>query len=372
MVAMDSRRSWCRVGTAWISLISGVVGCGGAEFSADEKPEGTGGSAASSGGTAGATGGSGGGGSAGKGGSSMGTGGSTGGGSSRSALEACLAFTTATCEWQARCLGQHYYPSADVCFEQTRHYCEDGGYGLGLDGTLVAAADFDACTVQADAADCMRSWAYCTLPAGELPVGAPCQSTLQCASSRCSGGGYTCGTCLAAPGPPGTACVSAADCRQDSTCIDGVCLRNSLEGETCDDEAPCAQPSYTDSLPDGRLLCVEGTCTMIGKLGEPCYTDAAAVELCGYLSACGTAGTCVPVEMAKSGEPCGTFSDVLRSCEVGSCMAPADGGETVCVPHPGPGEECRSDLQNCEWTLTCTTGGRCAWPSPMAVTPCEE
>jgi hypothetical protein len=149
-------------------------------------------------------------------------------------------------------------------------------------------------------------------------------------------------------------------------------LKNSLEGEPCDDDAPCAQPSYTDGLPDGRLLCVGGTCTMVGKLGEPCYTGGAAVDVCGYLSACGAQGTCVPVELVGSGEPCGTFADAVRSCEIGSCMAPVDGGETVCVPRPGPGEECNRDLQNCEWTLTCTTGGRCAWPAAMAVTPCEE
>jgi hypothetical protein len=286
-------------------------------------------------------------------------------------LEACLAYTAASCEWQERCLGRRYYPSTDICFQQTRHFCEDGGYGLGLEGTVLAASDFDACSAQAEVVDCKRSWASCTLPAGQLPTGARCQATFQCASSRCTGGAYTCGTCLAPPGGPGTACLSAADCTAESTCIDGVCLKNALEGEPCDDGAPCAQPSFSDGYPDGRMFCVEGTCTTIGKVGEACYNDGEAVNLCGYLAACGTEGTCVPVEIAKSGEPCGTFADVLLYCEIGTCTAAVEGGETVCVPGPGPGEVCNFGLQNCEWSLICTSGGRCAWPAAMTVTPCK-
>jgi hypothetical protein len=256
--------------------------------------------------------------------------------------------------------------------EQTRHFCEDGGYGLGLEGTVLVPADFDACTAHVESTDCSRLWPGCTLPAGELATGERCQSTFQCASRRCSGGGYACGTCLPAAGPPGTACVSAADCRPEATCIDGVCLKKSLEGEPCGDDAPCAEPVFGDTVPDGRMLCVEGTCQVVGRLAEPCYSDAVAKDICGYLTACSTEGTCVPVERAKSGEPCGTFADVLLTCEIGSCVAPAAGGQSVCVPKPGPGEECSRDLQNCEWSLTCTSGGRCAWPAPMTVMPCEE
>jgi hypothetical protein len=165
--------------------------------------------------------------------------------------------------------------------------------------------------------------------------------------------------------------VSATDCLPETSCIDGVCLKTSLEGEACGDGAPCAAPSFIEAVPDGRLLCVEGTCKVVGRLGEPCYSDATAVDICGYLTACSSVGTCVPVERATGGEPCGVFADVLVSCAVGSCRAEVDGGETVCVPKPGPGEECSPALQNCEWSLTCTSGGRPGTAAAMPVTPCE-
>jgi hypothetical protein len=362
--------------TAWVVLGWAVAGCGGSEFSAADPAAGAGGMGAHTGaaaGRGGATGGDTGGGGSSVGGGSGGTGGSSGGAggsSGKSLLDACLEFTTAQCEWQTRCLGQRSYPSTDVCFEQTRHFCDDGGYGLGLEGTTVEASDFDACATAASAADCERFWPACTLPAGELGTGERCQSAFQCASSRCSGGGYACGTCLSPPGPAGTACISAADCRTGSSCIDGVCLANSLEGEACDEDAPCATPAYTDANVDGRLLCVEGTCKLVGRLGDACFNGGGAVDICGYFSACSSEKVCVPVEVVGAGEPCGRFADALRSCELGDCVAPVEGEATVCVPRPGPGEECNTGLQNCEWSLMCTSGGRCAWPPPMTVTPC--
>jgi hypothetical protein len=376
------RTSVAGIATAWLFTSLSTGGCGGNDFStvsgksgaggkggssagatggsggdAGEPSTGTGGSSGSAAGGAGGTSGDSSGGTSGTSGANGGKGGAGGGGGVSDAT--CAEYIRAYCEWSARCTDYVYGGSVEACQSLAATSCP----WYQLPGIGWTDASFGACTTVLESADCAPTEAICETPRGTLQNGHECLTAAQCESNYCAVTSSYCGVC--GPDPKhdlGGECEDGfLDCKPGLDCVDETCVVEREEGETCDDVRHCSSARREE----GYLYCVEGTCQVVGRPGEPCI---GINKVCGTGSACTTEDICVSYLTAEDGEVCGTSSDEVVLCPDGWCVAEED-DPTVshCVDWAGPGERCDKvpGFSRCATGLICENE-LCVWGKPQA------
>jgi hypothetical protein len=355
---------------------SGATGKGGKGGSSGEATGGTGGgSGEATGGTDGSsgeastggtgtggtgTGGTGTGGTA-TGGTGMGgTDGGKGGGASGSAgasVASCEGYINAYCAWAARCTEYVYGGSVEACESLSATSCEWNALpGIGWTDTT-----YGACADAYAQADCAPTESICELPAGTLKNGLECATSAQCESGYCVPKDG-CGVCGPNPQHPlGGTCDSYANCEPDLDCVEQTCVERPKVGEACDDAHHCS----TAGVREGYPYCVEGICTLVGLPGEPCYDTGSSTPLCGFGAACTTENVCVSQTLAEEGDVCGTFSDEVITCPLGTCVTDTEGDESHCMNWAGPGESCHKipNFSRCATGLLCEDD-LCVWGEP--------
>jgi hypothetical protein len=263
---------------------------------------------------------------------------------------------------------------AQRCGAPTRPELVEEAYVLScvalasLPGSSVTVATLDASTaMMAGQVGCGEpsglSHQGVVMPAssGTLPLGASCQSGMQCASGSCSkqvSGAAGCGVCqqIHALGescaPPVHACDKATVCRE------GVCVWPGPElGSSCVNYGaePCGPGFNCISPPDSIL---DGVCELRPGLGQPC--NAAEQIDCQHGLAC-IQGLCV--QRQPDGASCSEHLSCQNYCHDGVCQSPlpnAQQGEDCSFHSCAPGLFC-SEMEVCQAVGVASAGDVCGY-----------
>jgi hypothetical protein len=268
---------------------------------------------------------------------------------------------------------------------------------LDAPGTKGAADAAEHCAeaIQTAARTCGSADAACVAPAGALPAGAPCGTSMQCASGYCGTGvgiggsigmapsffdfaagaagaagcsvctdkvpiGQSC--CAAGAGPP---CVAGAICSKDAcqgpcSCFGaGACVA----APAADVGGSCATVLCKSGLHCDRsgLTCVNNGRMLAKQAGEPCSIGMDGTSACAAATTCDSATmTCKP--LGAPGAPC-DFGG-LGPCRIGYCdvrtssnggQATASGTCPLVIPD---GQPCDPSMSNatCDDYASCVAG----------------
>ena len=287
--------------------------------------------------------------------------------------EACQASAAQSCTFQRDCQPNSFYNSyVDLagCTAREKKRCliEQALPGNAFTPLLRqrCTTALSALTTCAQYYDDAYKIAECQVP-GTLSDGAACGASAQCKSLYCQID-YTktpsCGTCqpyvkageacdytvpnfrfcalgTACQGPAGAkkcmppvakggACSADTVCQSMDACQGGTCQPRLGAGSACDRAVePC---DYTKSL----------QCSPTTNKCEKLYSFTAAG------TACTNGATTYPINL------CGGSSACSVPTGTGTCVAPANDGDTCAAPPGTP---------RCQWPATCTAG-RCTFPDP--------
>jgi hypothetical protein len=268
------------------------------------------------------------------------------GSASASTYAACVAYVRAQCNRRGVCDGGG--SSADPCPSVT-DLCPDLLFSPGslrtVEGTFACARAWD----EMPCPDVLANKAPACVIAGSLPFGASCISSSQCASTACSGGLGTCGTCIMRA-PPGGACGGSVLCAYGEDCVSGRCVAppptGLMLGQACMRFGDCLYPNYCLPGPGG-----EKTCQPLPALGQPCQ----GTSFCSG-GVCTQAKICEPFPTA--GSPCKRdANNNFWLCDAASFCDQAVSPPT-CKPRTPPGSACRA-LASGQTEASCASGSQC-------------
>jgi hypothetical protein len=202
----------------------------------------------------------------------------------------------------------------------------------------------------------------CEIP-GQLPLGAACGASTQCASGFCRLPETSfCGKC-AARAPEGAECDSDDACGPSLLCNDVAhCTKPSAVGAFCNETHPC--------LPGLAYCSFDNTCQRYAAEGKSCNNAGpTAAQPCNWGLACRPmeGGTCMKIKYVAAGEKCGLPSTpggvpVLclgsASCVSGTCK-PAGADDAPCTASP------LGDAAGCVPPALCLAGV-CKLPDPAS------
>lgn len=324
--------------------------------------------------------------------------------------ELCDFYANDKCRVETECYGYNYGSDADCLAQQECAGWELLNRALGAGTVSFDPVATDACHQRLAEDACAlplffsspslpQALAACGALAGRVPVGGSCEASVECTDGNCDTSATCPGVCVAAnPGTAlgslgegeacttvicldlddvasdnerceqcaeglqcyqevcrpewqvGEACDSTSACRPQGWCDteQGVCVRLSREGETCQSlgfTAPACEAGlfcYADSLDTG-------TCVPLGGEGDPCVEDYHCPEplRCLPNGPDSDLGTCGPP--AALGSPCQENED----CQNGFCS------QEVCA-EPGPGLPCIDNCLNCDLPCGIDTGLTCS------------
>ncbi len=314
--------------------------------------------------------GTGGGGSGEGGGSTTGSGGAGGsGGSGPSAEQACADLAKASCDKRDACsmgfLITRAFGDLGACVTRTTALCLSS---LAAPGTSQTPAKLEACVAAHPGFSCVDFFngtppADCVPSAGELPQGAACVTSAQCASTYCAvSQTEVCGSCQPLP-VVGASCAVQTDCGRELGCArvvnapSGVCAPWVSQGGAClNGEKPCkAGLSCVGEDPVGKT---DGACQPAGAAaGTAC--DGSRKTMAGCDANLGLAcvpakqgspiGTCQALQIVVAGATCGeiggkppTGFSVCKASALCQKAAPADPTGT-CVVAAADGSPCDID-----------------------------
>jgi hypothetical protein len=229
--------------------------------------------------------------------------------------------------------------------------CLDAYANLSCDETMQPADALDACD---------------GVYTGAIPNGGGCAFSGECESRVCTKPGCSeacCqGTCVAARVLPGVGEECTSVCTDDAYCgADSLCHALLPEGAACDQLSVCDRNLHCAGITSGG----SGTCTALPHEGEPCDSACAEVSSqcvqgmcvrfallgescdaalrCSSFYACGSDGVCT--HQPSLGERCTELCSGDAFCSGGTC-----------VSRRAPGQECvfASDCK----TFVCD-GGTC-------------
>lgn len=193
---------------------------------------------------------------------------------------------------------------------------------------------------------------YLNSPAGQLPLGSPCDSDTECKQGRCeqalgSAQSYCTARCSASC-PDGTFCN--AERPELDECVDPCAFGAILPGF----DGTCVDYTYAkcDDVPDRGAHCSDCGC----PTGQACFTAISGTE-------------CKP--SPRDGEPC----QLDAHCAEGVCELlnhPDGSQEQICIVPREPGADCLSD-RSCASGVC--TAGVCSVELGAACdasTPCER
>jgi hypothetical protein len=239
--------------------------------------------------------------------------------------------------------------------------------GALLTGCVVACAEAPACPAPAGVAapgpPLVREVVKVVEGEEYRPLGAPCGSSEQCASGRCTAVTHGCGICVLEKIPGETCGEPLEGCSARSKCVAGICKSSeSGVGGRCYHEVSMEEGAY-DVGCDDSLQCAGGTIGVPGKcqrrvpVGHACDT-ATAYATCVAGADC-IRSVCVPKRIARLGEVCGHRSE---RCAFGLLCSYASG---TCEVDPNPITNVAKEGEGCGWRggicapgLDCR-GGRC-------------
>ncbi len=274
-------------------------------------------------------------------------------GSGESLEQACSDFEHAEATRTSTCYGVAPFADEDLLLARATRSCV---LSSGAAGSQVTASYWADCTAMVN--NLCAGYQCASYPPGDRELGAPCLSSLQCASLWCGGTAVTgadgtavpyalqCGTC-AATLAEGAACDAAKDaCDIGMSCFNGTCRTRAAAGAACLHWSDCALPNVCKST---------GLCGAVAGQGQSCQASTDCTTDVGCDAA---TKLCVPLVYAQPGDPCD--GDVDR-CESGSC----DLTTATCPAVLPDGMPCDpSDRsQVCDVYARCF-GGVCQIPTP--------
>jgi hypothetical protein len=214
---------------------------------------------------------------------------------------------------------------------------------LAAPGAGGAVAAVETCATALKASPCVPLDAACSVPAGALPSGAACGSSLQCAGGFCDVGqgafpSYARPSLLdLLPRSLGACGVCADELSIGAMCSPFVPGTGGLPRDTarpCVDGARCTNQGPPGPSPTGPYVCE--SIPPLGDIGAPC--GGAEPIPCKNDLWCSSysGGTCGP--LAGTGEPCNVVP-----CKGQLVCATSAGGVSTCVVGKGLGEACALD-----------------------------
>jgi hypothetical protein len=258
--------------------------------------------------------------------------------------------------------------SSDQCVARETIDCELAASDPAIPFDPAAVA---RCQYPMDCGD--PPYGFC-LDAGKLPVGAACQSSLECATGLCSLTKPGCGWCVTSVDFPPPAC--------DVTCPDGQtpALEPDASAQTCVPIPDLGQPCPPPGDLTASVACVAGavcaittpggpgTCVPRAGEGAACSLTDPTAPVCfdpGVPLFCDSTEHCRAYRVASYLQPCGVdeAGDYYQCIGWGSCAYTTT---PVCVPPAADGMLC--DPQQglyCLPPADCV-GNRCLFPSLTA------
>ena len=268
----------------------------------------------------------------------------------------CPAFAQAVCMTRTRCSNDYVnvleYGSEEECEAREVLTCVYSSQitNSGQTMTQFATCISEYASFPCDAVEDDESPAACTA-AGPGANGSPCGTANECKSEFCLVPfDQVCGTCAPLP-TIGASCGTTANCGHDLACL----IPNGSTTGICAPYVELGQPCLTGVAPcDTGLTCVGdtattmGLCVAAGQLGDPCDGNRSVRPNCdstmGMTCNKSSNGTCVPIGLVATGEPCGTISGVTTKCIAGGlCVTPAGATSSTCVAPADDGAPCDRD-----------------------------
>lgn len=258
---------------------------------------------------------------------------------------ACFTQIRAVCELNARC--RRLSAPAEGCLGLARE-CPTAFFVPGSTrtnaGLMQCAQDYANFECEAF----LRGEAPACATAGELGAGQACGGHSACQSLFCErepAGGTTCH----ALAEPGGACPERTVCPAGQSCVEGSCEdigTPTLESGNAP-QSPVGGPCYETSYCQEGLYCwfeeptATGVCRVPPRPPEACATERAYSAIEAHAQVCSPdayclEGYCTP--LPAIGEPCATRVDsVPVTCALGGTCDP---DSARCVPWRAPGEAC--------------------------------
>ncbi|HEY5242730.1 MAG TPA: hypothetical protein VIJ22_14720 [Polyangiaceae bacterium] len=214
----------------------------------------------------------------------------------------------------------------------------------------------------------------CNEVSGSLANGAACGYAGQCQSAFCAiVPEAQCGVCAGAPAA-GDSCAALTSCGTGLACdsTSSVCLPTAAHLASCAPSQKCA--AGNECVGSSSTTGASGTCqTAVESAGSPCRSTAPCDFYAGLT--CGSAGSCVPVEFATGGQPCGYVGSVGQDVTCSGeqrCIVGDGGPQGTCTTASGIGGACDLSVgPACIASTRCVatnggTSGTCANPDANA------
>lgn len=183
---------------------------------------------------------------------------------------------------------------------------------------------------------------------GRVADGGSCLWDEECASGSCANDVACPGTCVPRAAEGGD--CGSTHCERGLSCVGGVCMRRSLEGEAClgaDDKICATGLECVEGTPDTEGTCQPAPSTLAG-LGEPCEFPS---RMCEAGLSCAYAGGNFEcrAQVERDGACSVAFPD---QCPSGQACATGDGPTGTCTDLAAAGEPCAS-ARDCLGALVC-------------------
>lgn len=284
------------------------------------------------------------------------------GSSGSSSVQACTDLARARCARTAACSNgtaiTRTYGDMSTCLAREQLTCTIGQAAPQTGGSPITAEQCAAALARISCADLFgNNPPVECINKGMRSNGARCTLAGQCASTYCLGNKTsTCGTCGDAP-PSGISCDNESCARQQiCTARSQTCQKVAQLGETCDNFTLLCAADLGCNIASGATT---GTCAQtIATLGAPCGGALGSCD--GTLGLTCTNKTCVAIDYAGDGMPCGNFTvGGFGACGAGGSCYTANGiaqsGEMgVCKAAAADGHACDTVLGP-----PCLTPARC-------------
>jgi hypothetical protein len=280
------------------------------------------------------------------------------------AMEACMARTTAQCALVAKCspydLAIHY-GTQDGCVQALTPNCIDS---LSAPSSGATPTTAEACAMAYSSWSCedfennVNPPAACAQKTGSLASGAACGFPAQCQSGFCAiPPNALCGTCATQPSA-GDSCANLTTCGTGLTC-DGkssTCVAYGAMGAQCSADAPCGY--LLSCVGANAKMGIMGTCqTAVQMVGAACEPKAATSAACAFalgLTCNSTSKTCQMATFSGSGGACGFVDDQEAYCSLGGVCSAAAGKAGTCTAAAATGGACGGSTG-----VGCMTPARC-------------
>ena len=288
------------------------------------------------------------------------------------AAKACTDVVAAQCGILAQCLPeflQYLYGDVDTCKTRESINC---AATFSLAGTSRSPDKTEGCAQAVTGLTCDQYLTgtppdACKTMPGTLANGAACSATsqgAQCASGHCNIQASICGACSDGPAT-GAQCIDSSDCADTDVCVGatdtalGQCAIAVGPGAACDAAHGC-EPGY---------YCSGGVCAANKAVGAACTTQDECNGVREQICDIGGSNTCVAIQFAAAGQPCGLVNNVYVGCAaLGACVvATATATQGTCQAAPKDGAACGTGAQavSCLPPAVCDNGV-CKISDPLA------